>query len=1425
MLDKNTLLSLMTKHFPRWMDIRKRVKTSNGGMYLQSLAYNTSLIQEAIEDYKKDFFLINYRDRYDDIPYYIYYINIGDVDTKNLTITNPAGLSEVSSVKDFYNTSNTYYYEDNKIFFKKENIDETSARVDYIYDDNNHNAIISKLYVWNIFDEFAAFVGLERFIDEDNKALTNRILNVFKCVPNSSEDGLKNAIINDTINYINDSYPSMSYNEIRNKIIVERPTAENLKLKYDEFTTVLDKLAEINADVYRAKIWDEDIWQFALSGIDYIPHTWDYILAAYTNGIGFKDDLKPEFIEKPSDNNASAKVAVYKQDTSKIQEYLSGHTIDKAVKLKLLKYNDNLQATNIKYTITASKPIDITQSMSEIKLRLRTNSAAIRPIDIPLTELIPIDIECEQLYLNNVTQSFIKYHKEIIYEPEPEPEPEPDPDPNPDPDPEKPDPGTGGTTGGNTESGGTESGGESGTESGGEIGGSETNPDQGSTDTGDSGKTDPEPEPEPEKPKDPVIKEIIITTSIERINYDNALITDAIKKLNASNIYFSIISGSDDLEPVFVYSNNNTLCYDITNNHLNKFEYCYLTSKAETTYTSYNNMKTYVKETNGVEIINNFSPIMQLDQQYIYVINDCTNCTAVFDNDKYDKYIHSWSFGNNLINIVSDVNYTNVEYTEYLFDGTVKTNSPNILFSDIFTEENIKRYLSCEDEQINPSDFSIHNLCKYEIINNDLTSDALTINYSKNMQSQLDLSNDPNNINKYVRSVKAVNITNDYIKLPHVNIDTIFYIGSNMNWRLGEDTPSDFTDYKLHNDKGLITFNHIPNQDLYIVYTVKVPESLSIDINELYRLIEYNKQAYNKIYEHTITGIYDNYTYDLSALNIEGFDKNCNIIVSDYPTYYIPAIINSTIVFNKVPENAIAIKYGYYYFGDQEYYLLANKEPSTEENITNVSFDNIRANGSEIILNRYNENYIKNSNMTLNTISNTYAIDLEKNSEVVVSNRLGAMSTCDNFYRWKTFGASLLLYAHNNNIGIRLNPTIPNGYTYIDITSDVYKDLTLSLYMVGNLKAYIVREAKIDNMKFRRSLSTEFITDVSVVHEDNRYSCTYHQDEGYKYYLVISTPVLANNNLFDDIILAEKDTPASFNDKKNMDILGFTVKEQVTDNSYSSRIYFDSNKFSNRNNLDIDEDGYIINACNIDWDITKLFEYNNALDFENNLQIRSKVNINSSGNYLYTLNQAGSITTDPFKLDNYQLIKNLIVEVNDIPFETMTGFQTRILVSETIDGTYEYLDKIGYTNIESFDGSQLFGNYIKINIIMPVNKVIGSIALYAEYKTTDTEQPSGAIKPYGTITSSILDSYYLTDYIVKHISIDYSCPKNIFTVKIRSYKDNDIWTDWHDIYFDDEGNITNELYFENSRYFQAMLEVKDINAKIKINHIEIQRQG
>lgn len=1436
MLEQDKILSLMTKHFPRWMDIRKRVKTSNGGMYLQSLTSEVVDIQQAIDEYKKDFFLINYIDDYDNIPYYVYYINIGDIDSLTLTVTLPTNLSQAQSAEDFYTSTNKYYYEDNKIFFRKENVDEKSAQVKYILNNIEYNSIVSKYYVWNIYDEFAAFVGLKRFVGEDNETLTKRILNVFKCIPNSTEDGIKNAIINDILDSVYEAYPNLSFDEIRNKIVIERPTPENLEYKYNEFTTILDKLAKINADVYRMKTWDVDVWQFRLSGIDYLPHVWDHVLAAYENGVGFDDDLKPEIINntETDNDNVSANISVYKQDSDTIQSFLSGHPIKKNIKLKLTKYSSDLKATDIEYTIAAANPVNVTNYLNDIYVSIKDTNG--QCIDIPLSEIFQLE-EHEELYINNITQSFIKCHKDYIYE-----EIYPystfsetsssDEDDNQESDNNKDDLSD---EKDNTNIDDKEDSGDNEDTDKGETGDGE-----GGTENLEPDNPDPEPEP-PEPPKpEYVLKDIICTYSIERISLSNEYVINIINtnNINIDSATFSIVNNIPNTiyEPIFVYRNDSSseFKYDITNSHMGTFEYCYIIDKSENTYYSYNNIKSYAKNMNDISIANNFTPVMLLENQHIYVITKTNKCAAYFQNDLNDEYIGSWSFGNCNLSIVSELDYNSAENENYYFNVDVNTNSPTILFSDIFTENNIESYLASDSSDIiDYTEFLPRNLSKYSISIDTTFSDNTNINYSKTYLSQFDLANDIVSTNKYVRSVRVSNIASEFVKLPHVKIDNILYIGEDLDWRLGDSSPSGIQ-HNVQKDTGIIIFDSIPENDLYIVYTVYVPESISISIDELYKLAEYNKQAYKKIYDATVSDITDGYVHTIGNLEDTNNIESYNIIVSNYPANYVPTIVNNTVIFNKLANNALSIKYGYYYFGAQEYYLLSDPTPISEENISNVQFENTISNGSEIILHKYNENYIKNSHMNLNTISNTYAIDLTKHTDKIVHNKLGAISTCDNFYKWKTFGANLSLVSHNDstNVGIKIDPLMKNGYAYYDITMnvDTAQEYYISLYLIGNVKAYIAKELMYDNMKFRRSITSEIVAELNTDDGNNRFSTIYTQEIGYDYYLIITVDEhnSASNiiNMFDDIVMLENGQQSIINQQKNIDILGLNIKEQVTDNNYNNRIYFDSNKYTDKYHLDIDQDGYIINACDIDWDMTKLFEYKDAIDFKNNLSVRSKVNINESGNYLYTLNDTtGRIVTNPIKLANYNLIKNLIIEINDIPFDSMSGFQTKVLVSQTEDGIYEDAGIIAYKNTDSFPGTIINGNYIKISIVMPEDKYIGSIALYAEYKTTETEQPIGTIYSYGYMTSSILDSFYLTDYVVDGIDITKECTNDSFNIKIRAYEDNNIWTPWKDIKIDVDGNILSNIEFNGVRYFQAMVEVLKKDTKLKINHISIKRNS
>lgn len=351
MLVVEDLLSKMKKHFPKWMDIRRKSKTSSGGLLLESVAEEVAEIQKAIEDYKKDFFIDNYIGKEEDIITFIYKANIGSTNPANVVIINP-DLDIVLTQEEFYSDKEVCYYEDGIIYFKTD-----YKEVQYSIEGYKSTTSLEKMHVWNVFDEFACFVGLKRYQWETNKELLNRILTKSNKTINSSEQGLKNAIITNLINIA----PELKADDI----IIERPTAENLNQYYNDFETILDHLANINRDVYRTKKWDIDTWNFNIKSIDYIPHAWDVALKTYADGIGFKDDLKVEVI----DNNAKTDVFInfYKKQEEVINSYVKNNNITEKIKLYLKKYDNDLKAQKVKYRISASEAAKIDTANTVLK--------------------------------------------------------------------------------------------------------------------------------------------------------------------------------------------------------------------------------------------------------------------------------------------------------------------------------------------------------------------------------------------------------------------------------------------------------------------------------------------------------------------------------------------------------------------------------------------------------------------------------------------------------------------------------------------------------------------------------------------------------------------------------------------------------------------------------------------------------------------------------------------------------------------------------------------------------------------------------------------------------------------------------------------------------------------------------------------------
>lgn len=337
MLILEDLISKMKVHFPRWMDIRRKVTSSSGGNYLSSIASEISEIQDYIEEYKKDFFLDKYIGNEDDVLTFIYKYHIGVA--ADVAILEPS--YEITTDQDvFYSEEGYAYYEDG-FLYTKEHYDVIQYSIDGFISTQESE----KMHVWNIFDEFAIFVGLRRYQWETNSELLNRILAFSTKRANSTDDGLKNAILNNLINFDD----SITVDDIE----VSRPTAENLIKYYDNTETILDHLSLVNRDVYRTKRWDVDTWNFAIKSIDYIPHAWDVILNSYANGVGFEEDLKVEIVDASSKTNAT--IYFYKQTIEYINSYIKNNNIKETVKLDLVKHSDSLVPTNVKYRAIATE--------------------------------------------------------------------------------------------------------------------------------------------------------------------------------------------------------------------------------------------------------------------------------------------------------------------------------------------------------------------------------------------------------------------------------------------------------------------------------------------------------------------------------------------------------------------------------------------------------------------------------------------------------------------------------------------------------------------------------------------------------------------------------------------------------------------------------------------------------------------------------------------------------------------------------------------------------------------------------------------------------------------------------------------------------------------------------------------------------------
>lgn len=333
----------MRQSFPRWTDIRKRTSKSYGGKLLESYAKEWDDIQKAIEDYQSIFFIVNYFGKENSIIDYLYMGLIGiteDVKIKNFE------CDVTDDVEYFYNHLDSCCLQQaNYLLFHEKCLPEHTTDIVYSCSNGTYKVKLLKEHIWNAYDEFAKFAGIERYDDETNKSLEQRTYAVFKNFANPTNTGLKHAIENSLIGIA----------DIKEKDIKIIPFNNNsIDLSIKKYNDIFEDFLDYNKDVFRAKVWDRSDWQHDFQKTEYMPQAWDKSMEITQDGVGYNDSLKVDYIKDVNYNDmTTVTVDSYKKSENEVRSYVYKNKTEAPIKLTLKKYGQQIKKKKVNYRITA----------------------------------------------------------------------------------------------------------------------------------------------------------------------------------------------------------------------------------------------------------------------------------------------------------------------------------------------------------------------------------------------------------------------------------------------------------------------------------------------------------------------------------------------------------------------------------------------------------------------------------------------------------------------------------------------------------------------------------------------------------------------------------------------------------------------------------------------------------------------------------------------------------------------------------------------------------------------------------------------------------------------------------------------------------------------------------------------------------------
>ncbi len=337
MFTKDDLLKTMIEYFPTWSDIRKRSKKSNGGKLLSIVTEELDDVQDNLVQYKKEHFPRFYEGKEELIPYKVYIVPVGE--DQEIDLISPK-MSITNDYIVFTRDPEQYvFYYDGVLMFQ-DSIDEITYKIN----NREYRQVPKESILWNIFDEFGLISGKERKPGENNKDFLSRIYDSYRYLPDSTTEGIRNAIKN----YLSDIDPK--------EITVRKLNEEDLENK-----GLYEKLNELNQDLFNKKIWDTSLWDHDFSNISYTPHLWGAPLKDAKEGVAQGNSLKVVPEKELMKDSTDIQVYAYDESIASVTDYINQTPINIPISLEATAYQQEINPIPYGLQIHASEAVEITQ--------------------------------------------------------------------------------------------------------------------------------------------------------------------------------------------------------------------------------------------------------------------------------------------------------------------------------------------------------------------------------------------------------------------------------------------------------------------------------------------------------------------------------------------------------------------------------------------------------------------------------------------------------------------------------------------------------------------------------------------------------------------------------------------------------------------------------------------------------------------------------------------------------------------------------------------------------------------------------------------------------------------------------------------------------------------------------------------------------